>query len=96
MSPRRENVLGSVDPRRELGRPPLVGMDFLHQRPMRTSDLLRGRPRLQAKDLIRLLFRHYARPPAADVSLSAPRVRVTLEVRTPSGRPAATLSFTDS
>ena len=96
MAPLRENVLGGVDPRREFRRPPLVGMEFLHQRPMRTGDLFRGRPRLQAKDLIRLLFRHYARIEAAAPDLAGPRVRVTLDVRTPAGRPAATVSFGDA
>ena len=94
MATRSENILGGVDPRREFSRPPLVGMDFLHQRPMRTADLLKARPRLQAKDLIRLLLGHYARPGWSAPS-SEPRVRVSLAVRTPSGRPAATISFSE-
>ena len=86
----KQNFLGLIDAGREIRRAPLVGMDFLHQRPMRTADFFRGRARLHAKDLIRLLFRHYAR---VEPDLAGPPVRVTLEVRTPAGRPAATLSF---
>jgi hypothetical protein len=62
---------------REIRRPPLVGMQFLHEGVVR--------PRLQAKDLIDLLFRHFAAPP---LRTTRPRCRVTLHVLAPSGRPA--------
>ena len=78
-----KNILGFVDASREIRRPPLVGMEFLHQRAMRVADVVRARSGLQAKDLIGLLLRHFAagrrRPP---------RCRVTLRVFTPAGIPA--------
>lgn len=91
MSRPHQHILGGVDAGGELRRPPLVGMDFLHQRPMRTDDFFRPRLRLQAKDLIRLLFRHYARP--TEPSPAAPPVRVALRALTPAGRPAVTITF---
>ena len=58
-----KDVLGLVHAGREIRRPPLVGVKFLHERAMGTPDVLGARPRLQAKDLIGLLFRHFAAPP---------------------------------
>ena len=84
MAPEK-NVLGFVDAGRKIRRPPLVGMEFLHQRPVGTSDLLGAGSRLHAKDLIRLLFRHFAAAPRRP---SRPRCRVILRVLTPVGRPA--------
>ena len=46
---------------REIRRPSLVGMEFLHQRPVRFADLVEARARLKPQDLIGFLFRHYAR-----------------------------------
>ena len=43
-----KNVLGFIDPGRKIRRPPLVGMQFLHQRAVGTPDLLGGRSRLHA------------------------------------------------
>ena len=80
----QKDVLGFVDAGREIRRPPLVGMQFLHQRAVRATDVLGARPRLHAKDLIGLLFRHFA---ASDASRS-PRCRITLRVLTPAGLPA--------
>ena len=52
----KKNVLGLIDAGREVRRPPLVGMQFLHQPAVGVSDFLRTGPRLKAKDLIGLLF----------------------------------------
>ena len=79
-----KNVLGLIDAGREVRRPPLVGMEFLHQRAMGAPDLHGARPRLHAKDLIGLLFSHFSAPARAPV----PRCRVTLRVFTPAGLPA--------
>ena len=83
----QQNVLRGVDLGREVGRAPLVGVKFLHQRPVRLSDGLRARARRQAKDLIGLLLRHFAVPRTA-----LPRCRVTLRVFTPAGIPAVKIS----
>ena len=80
-----KNVLGLIDAGRKIRRPPLVGMQFLHERVMGPGDLLRPRARLKAKDLIGLLFRHFA---AARRSPPAPRCRIALRVFTPAGLPA--------
>ena len=80
----KKNVLGLIDAGREIRRPPLVGVEFLHERAMRTPDLRGGRSRLNAKDLIGLLFSHFAAPARAPL----PRRRVTLSVFTPAGLPA--------
>ena len=79
-----KNVLGLIDAGREVRRPPLVGMEFLHQRAMGAPDLRGARPRLHAKDLIGLLLSHFAASARAPV----PRCRVTLRVFTPAGLPA--------
>ena len=84
----KKNVLGLIDAGREVRRPPLVGMQFLHERPVGLSDVLRTGSRLKAKDLIGLLFRHFAGPrPSA-----LPRVRTALRVFAPSGAAAVKIS----
>jgi hypothetical protein len=79
-----KNVLGFIDASRKVRRPPLVGMQFLHQRSVSATNLLGARPRLHAKDLISLLFRHFAARPRAP----RPRCRTSLRVFTPAGLPA--------
>ena len=81
----QKHILGLVDAGRKIRRPPLVGMQFLDQRPMGTADVLRTGAGLNAKDLISLLFRHFA---AASRRPPAPRCRIALRVLTPFGRPA--------
>ena len=81
----KQNVLSLIDASRKVRRPPLVGMQFLHQGTMGTADVVRARPGLQAKDLIGLLLSHFAaaRRPRTDA-----RTRIMLRVLTPSGIPA--------
>ena len=74
-----KNVLGLIDAGREIRRPPMVGMEFLHERVVRAPDFLGARPRLHAKDLIGLLLGHFA----ARRRAALPRRRVTLCVFTP-------------
>ena len=81
----KKRVLSFVDPGRKIVRPPLVGMQFLYEGAMSARDVLRAGPRLQAKDLISLLFGHFA---AARRTPPAPRSRITLRVFTPAGLPA--------
>src|SRR3981081_1048790 len=69
----QKNILGLIDAGREIRRPPLVGMEFLHERAMRTPDLRGARTRLHAKDLISLLFRHFAAPAPAPVATGRSR-----------------------
>jgi len=79
----KKNLFGLIDAGREVRRPPLVGMQFLHEGAVGTSDFLRTRPRLKAKDLVGLLFGHFS-----GSRRGAPRVRVMLSVFTPGGTPA--------
>src|SRR5438270_11773413 len=88
----KKRVLGLVDARREIRRPPLVGMEFLHQGAMRPADLVRTRPRLQAKDLISLLFRHFAGRRSPDLT-ALPPCPIALRVLTPAGKPAVQVAF---
>ena len=85
----KQSILGLVDTGSEIRRPPLVGMEFLHQGAVRAGNIVRPRPRLQAKDLIGLLARHFAarRRPAL------PPCPVALRVLTPCGKPAVKITF---
>src|SRR5689334_19937267 len=79
----KKNLFGLVDASGQIRRPPLVGMQFLHQRAMGDADVVGARARLQAKDLIGLLLGHFSARRRA-----APRCRITLRVFTPAGIPA--------
>lgn len=80
----KKDFLGFIDPSREVGRSSLIRVEFLHQRAVRAADGARARAGFQAKDLIGLLFGHFA----AGRRTSLPRCRVTLRVFTPGGVPA--------
>ena len=71
----KQNILGLIDAGRKVRRPPLVGMQFLHERPVRAADVLRARAGLNAKDLISFLFGHFA---AARRARARPRCRIML------------------
>ena len=85
----QQSFSGLIHPGREIRRPPLVGMEFLHQRPVRFADLVDARSRLKPQDLVGFVFRHYAR-----MRMSArPRVSISLSVFTPAGKPAIKISL---
>ena len=79
----QQDVLGFVDLRRQSGRPAMVWMKLLHQRPVGANDFLGARALRQAQDLIRLVARHR---PAAIVP--PPLLALTLVCLTPTGKPA--------
>ena len=81
----KQNIFGLIDPSREVRRPPLVGMQFLHEGPVSAGDVVSPRSGLKAKDLIGLLLRHFS--PGRNAA-APPRCRVTLRVFTPAGLPA--------
>ena len=85
----KQSILGLVYAGGEVRRPPLVGMQFLHEGAMRPPDLIAPRSRLQAKDLIGLLFRHFA----ARRRAARPPCRVALRVLTPGGKAAVKIAF---
>lgn len=84
-----KNFLGLVDAGREIRRPPLVGVQFLHETAVSSPDFRIGSARFKPQDLMRLFFGHRAMARR----LSAPRTRVFLDVLTPAGRPAVEISF---
>ena len=81
----KQNILGLIDASRKVRRPPLVGMQFLHEGSVSATDFGGVRSGLKAKDLISLLFRHFA---AGRSAPALPRSRITLRVFTPAGLPA--------
>src|SRR5262249_45640788 len=85
----KERILFLGFPGGEVRRPPLVGMQFLHERTVGASDFAVPRARLQAKDLIGLLRRHFATRRRA----ALPPCRITLRVLTPGGKPAVQIAF---
>src|SRR5882757_11386276 len=85
----KQSILGLVYTGSEVRRPPLVGMQFLHKGAVRAPDFVAPRPRLQAKDLIGLLVRHFA----ARRRAALPPCRVSLRVLTPGGKPAIKIAF---
>ena len=84
-----QNFLGHVYAGREIRRSPLVGVQFLHQRPVRLTYLERARSWFKTEDLVRLFLGHRA----LARRLSQPRTRIFLDVFTPAGLPAVEISF---
>ena len=80
----KKNVFRLIDAGRKVRRPSLVGMQFLHEPPVRPPNLVGAGSGLKAKDLIRLLLRHWPGPRRQTL----PRCRIGLRVFTPSGLPA--------
>ena len=85
----QQNFSRLVHASREVRRPSLVGMESLHERPVRFSDLVNARARLKTQDLVSFLFRHYARMRMG----ARPRVTISLSVFTPAGKPAIKISL---
>jgi len=85
----KKSILGLVYAGSEVRRAPLVGMQFLHQGAVRPADVVAPRPRLQAKDLIGLLVRHFS----IRRRTTLPPCRIGLRVLTPSGKPAVKIAF---
>ena len=86
----QQDILGLIDARRESVRAAEVWMKLLHQRTMRSQDLLAVRSLRQAQDFIRFFARHRlsATPPSP-----APRLALTLLCLTPAGKPAVEIRF---
>ena len=80
----QQHLFGLVGARGKIGRSALVGMPFLHHRPMRAHDFVARRPATKTKHLISLILGHPARKP----STALPRVSVDVLCRTPSGKAA--------
>src|ERR1700730_6861613 len=85
----KQSILGLVYTGGEVRRPPLVGMQFLHQAAVRPADLTAPRAPLQASALMALFVRHFA--PRRRAAL--PPCRISLRVLTPGGKPAVQIAF---
>ena len=80
----KQNFLGLIDSGRKVRRAPLVGMQFLHEQPVRPANVVRRSAMRNAKDLLSLLFGHFA----SARRMTLPRCRTTVTVFTPAGIPA--------
>ena len=77
----QKHVLSLIDAGGEIRRAPLIGMQFLHEGAMRPANLLGRRPRLHAKDLIGLLFRHFTAAGRGDEAVGVMGIAVVLTTR---------------
>ena len=91
----QQPVLGLIDPGRVIRRPPVVGMAFLHEAPVRPDNFLRARARTKTERLIGFLLGHFTgvQTLAIPATRPAPRVRVTLVCRAPSGKAAVEIHY---
>jgi len=55
----QKDIFGFIDAGRKIRRPPLVGMQSLHEPAVGPPSFISARPRLKTKDLISLLLRHF-------------------------------------
>ncbi len=82
-----QHIIRFTDAGSELRRPPLVGMNFLHE-PRAEISIRRTQPSHKMRNLIGLLVGRLAATRRA-----LPRCSVALRVFTPSGIPAAEVRF---
>ena len=85
-----QDITSFVDAGREFRRPPVIGMNFLQQRPVGAHNVIARGPREKAEDLIRFFLRHRA---AVVAVAAAPRVSLALSCFTPAGKPAVKISL---
>ncbi len=88
----QKDVLGLIYPGSQVRRPPMIGMEFLHQRAMRADDRFARRTFLKSKNFISLIFGHRSSA-LAKAPVSAAKVSVSLLCHTPAGKPAVKISF---
>ena len=84
----KQNFLGLIDTGRKVRRPPLVGVQFLHQPPVRANNFVRRGAWRNAKDLLSLVFSHFS----GARRMALPRCRTRISVFTPTGIPAVEIS----
>ena len=72
----QEPVLSLIDASRIIRRPPVVGMAFLHEAPVRPNNFGDRRARTKAERLISFLLGHFAT--AAPLARRVPRARAAL------------------
>ena len=87
-----QDFFGFIHPGGESRRPPLVGVQFLHERAMRPRNVVSRSAFLKSQDFISFIFRHRAAA-AARPPVPAARVRVALTCLTPAGKPAVKINL---
>lgn len=90
-----KDFLGFVHARREIGGSAKIWMKLFHQLPMRPRDVSGPRAFFQPENFIGFIFRHRGSASAARrlARIEAPRVRVRIACRAPSGKPAIEIRF---
>ena len=90
-----EDILGLVDPRREIRGSAKIWMKLFHQLPMRPRDIGGGRAFFQAENFVGFILGHRGGAAAARriARLEAPRVRIRIACRTPTGKAAVQIRF---
>ena len=88
-----QDGLGFIDLGGKSRRPPVVGMQFLHERAMRPRDLFARGAFRKPQDLISFILGHGSRETLAPVPTPAPRVAVVIACRTPTGKAAVEISL---
>jgi len=86
-----QDVFGLVDLGGQTRRAPLVGMQFLHERPVRPGNIFSRSAFLKPQNFISFILGHRIREHALPVA--APRVSVAISCRTPSGKAAVEISL---
>mgnify|MGYP006270608273 CR=1 FL=1 len=87
-----QDFLSLVDTRSQRRRPPVVGMQFLHERAMSGRDFVTRGALLKPQDFISFILGHRASDTVMG-RLAAPRIRVTLACLTPTGKAAVKINL---
>ncbi len=86
-----QDIFGFIHPSSEGRRPPVIGMQFLHERAMRPRNFVARSSLLKPQDFISFILGH--RTGATRPDVTRPRVSVTLNCLTPSGKAAVEISL---
>ena len=87
-----QDGFGFVDFSREGRRPPVVGMQFLHERAMSGRNFVTRGTLPKPQDLISFILGHRASDTVMG-RLAAPRIRVTLTCLAPTGKAAVKINL---
>ncbi len=88
MSP-HQHILGLIDSGSQVRRPPVIGMQFLHERPVRARNLFTRSALLKPESFIGFILRHRPRPSDRPVA----RIGIAISCLTPTGKPAVEISL---
>lgn len=86
-----EYVFGFVDAGSQGRRPPVIGMEFLHERAMRPRNIFPRGALLKPQNFVSFVLGHRRR--SAALPPIAPRIAISLTCRTPAGKTAVEISL---